>query len=146
MQAAAASAQRRSLAVGPRKRQQQQHGSAGTSTAATAHASPTLPRRPRCRRRDRAPRIAAFLSSDGGASVGSLLTSAAVAVSVGAALVALYNDSAPLGGRRRRGQQGRGALLPQRQLLPASSDDNLRWAVMGVVSCLPLFNWMVRVV
>ena len=108
---------------------------------------PPIARRPHpSRRRLSTARVSAFLSSDGGASVGSLLTSAAVAVSVSAGLVALYNDSAALGARRRRSGRGGGALPPpaEKQLLPAASDDNLRWAVMGVVSCLPLFNWMVR--
>jgi len=108
-----------------------------------------------------APR-ASLSPADGGASLGSLLTSGAVAVSFGAGLLALYNDSAPLGARRRGGRapwplppppsssSSRQLKAPpqqqprQRQLLPAASDDNLRWAVMGVVSCIPLFNWMVR--
>lgn len=72
------------------------------------------------------------------ASLGELtdtaVTYGALAASVGATVLAVFTVKAPT--RRRTPVKGQ----PQ----PIEEDGGFRWAVMGVVSCLPLFSWLVR--
>jgi hypothetical protein len=72
-------------------------------------------------RRARAMNVRADLWS----SADTLLTAGAVAVAAGAALLAVFADPAP----------------PAR--LKEQQENGFRWGIMGAISCLPLFNWMV---
>lgn len=85
------------------------------------HAAQPLLSPPR-RGRRRAMRVAADLW----AAADTIITSGAIAVGVGAALLAVFADRLPP------------AKLKEQQ------DGSFRWGIMGAVSCLPLFNWLVR--
>lgn len=58
----------------------------------------------------------------------------ALTASVTAALVAVFTP-------KRRARRAPGAKTPP--AAPASEGDGFRWGVMGVISCIPLFSWLV---
>ncbi len=79
----------------------------------------------------------AIVRADLESSVDHIITAGAVSISVAAGLLAVFADR-PVPEALRR---SRSASSP-----PATGmgTDNFRWAVMGVIGCFPLFNWMVR--
>lgn len=70
-------------------------------------------------------RAAVAVRADMWATVDTVVTGGALAVAAGAAILAVLADRRPE--REVREQQ----------------DNGFKWGLMGAISCLPLFNWMV---
>lgn len=59
------------------------------------------------------------------ATVDQVVTTGALTIGVGATLLAIFADRLPV------------AKIKDQQ------EASFKWGVMGAISCLPLFNWMV---